>query len=156
MIAWLLCLANTTMKKAWLIRSMRHQLYVEEDTRSNSEFLVNLNDEFQDRALLANQKRFYKGSRRVGSAKKPMDKSKETCFACGKRATQQNQSFGNNQNDYKGKSKGLKAEIVVLTKKIDAMSKGKSEKGLLSHSTRMMNLYLQRMKGLPGLRNLWP
>ncbi|GJX62922.1 retrovirus-related pol polyprotein from transposon TNT 1-94, partial [Tanacetum coccineum] len=30
--------------------------------------------------------------------------------------------------------KGLKAEIVVLTKKIDAMSKGKSEKGLVAES----------------------
>ncbi|GJT85899.1 retrovirus-related pol polyprotein from transposon TNT 1-94, partial [Tanacetum coccineum] len=35
---------------------------VEEDTRSCSELLVDLNAEFQDRALLANQKRFYKRS----------------------------------------------------------------------------------------------
>ncbi|GJS07215.1 hypothetical protein Tco_0364011 [Tanacetum coccineum] len=34
---------------------------VEEDTRSNSEFLADLNAEFHDKALLANQKRFYKG-----------------------------------------------------------------------------------------------
>ncbi|GJX84040.1 hypothetical protein Tco_0333521 [Tanacetum coccineum] len=57
---------------------------VEEDTRSSSEFLADLNVEFHDRALLANQKRYYKRSRRVGSAKKPNDKTKETCFACGK------------------------------------------------------------------------
>ncbi|GJW30968.1 hypothetical protein Tco_0047843, partial [Tanacetum coccineum] len=31
--------------------------------------------------------------------------------------------------DYKGKYKGLKVEIVVLTKRIDDMTKGKSEKG---------------------------
>nr|GEY01557.1 retrovirus-related Pol polyprotein from transposon TNT 1-94 [Tanacetum cinerariifolium] len=34
--------------------------YIEEDTRSSSEFLADLNDEFHDRVLLANQKRLYK------------------------------------------------------------------------------------------------
>ncbi|GKG45593.1 hypothetical protein Tco_0498039, partial [Tanacetum coccineum] len=57
---------------------------VEENTKSSSEFLADLNAEFHDRALLANQKRFYKRFGRVVSAKKPMDKSNETCFACGK------------------------------------------------------------------------
>ncbi|GKF93004.1 hypothetical protein Tco_0279723, partial [Tanacetum coccineum] len=33
---------------------------VEEDTRSSSEFLADFNVEFHDRALLANQRRFYK------------------------------------------------------------------------------------------------
>ncbi|GJR10117.1 hypothetical protein Tco_0792769 [Tanacetum coccineum] len=37
-------------------------------------------------------------------------------------------------NDTPWKYKGLKAEIYVLTKKIDAMSKGKSEKGLVAKS----------------------
>ncbi|GJX68760.1 hypothetical protein Tco_0304487, partial [Tanacetum coccineum] len=84
---------------------------VEEDTRSSSEFLADLNAEFHERVLLANQKRYYKRSGRIGSAKKPIDKTKETCFAC-----------------------GLKAEIDVLTKKINAMSKGKSKKGLVAES----------------------
>ncbi|GJY38146.1 hypothetical protein Tco_0424510 [Tanacetum coccineum] len=57
---------------------------VEEDTRNSSEFLADLNAEFHNKALLANNKRYYKRSRRVGSAKKPIDKTKETCFACGK------------------------------------------------------------------------
>ncbi|GJX21979.1 hypothetical protein Tco_0226424 [Tanacetum coccineum] len=85
---------------------------VKEDTRNNSEFLADLNAVFHDRALLANQKGFYKRSGRVRSAKKPIDKSNETCFACGKL--------------------GIKVKIVILTKKIDAMSKGKSEKGLVA------------------------
>nr|GEW69063.1 hypothetical protein [Tanacetum cinerariifolium] len=38
---------------------------VEEETKSNSEFLADLNVEIQDRAHLANQKRFYKISGRV-------------------------------------------------------------------------------------------
>nr|GEU82352.1 hypothetical protein [Tanacetum cinerariifolium] len=67
---------------------------VKEDTRSISEFLVDLNVEFHDRALLANQKRFYK----------------------------------------RGKCKSLKYELAVITKKIDAISKNKSEKGLVAES----------------------
>ncbi|GJZ12476.1 retrovirus-related pol polyprotein from transposon TNT 1-94 [Tanacetum coccineum] len=65
---------------------------VEEDTRSYSEFLADLNAKFHDKALLANQKRLYKRSGRVGSAKKPMYKSNEICFACGK--------LGHFQKDY--------------------------------------------------------
>ncbi|GJX40062.1 hypothetical protein Tco_0255052 [Tanacetum coccineum] len=57
---------------------------VEEDTKSSNELLANLNAEFHDRALLSNQKRYYQRSGRVGSAKKPIDKTKETCFACSK------------------------------------------------------------------------
>ncbi|GKD20762.1 hypothetical protein Tco_1222465, partial [Tanacetum coccineum] len=72
---------------------------VEEDTMSNNEFLADLNVEFHDRAILANQKRIYKRSGRVG-----------------------------------GKYKALKAELAILTKKIDVMSKNKSEKGLVAKS----------------------
>nr|GFB49385.1 hypothetical protein [Tanacetum cinerariifolium] len=115
------------------------------------------------RVLLANQRRFYKSSGRVGSARKPLDKTKETCFSyeklghfqkdCPSHKTStlsypsSNNSFnkskpytpsfnqtssqntGNHQKDYKGKYKRLKAEMVVLTKWIDDMTKGKSEKG---------------------------
>ncbi|GKB73743.1 retrovirus-related pol polyprotein from transposon TNT 1-94 [Tanacetum coccineum] len=140
---------------------------IEEDQRSNSEFLADLNAEFHERALLANQRRFYKRSGRVGYQKKPIDKTNETCFACGKlghfqkecptlktstpsypsssktynkpkfytnTTPQHNQIINNNQKDYRVKYKGLKAEIAVLTKKIDAMNKGKSEKGLVAES----------------------
>nr|GEV03388.1 hypothetical protein [Tanacetum cinerariifolium] len=86
---------------------------IEEDQRSSSEFLANLNAEFHERALLANQKRFYKRSGRVGSSKKPLDKSNETCFACGK--------LGHFQKEF-------------LTKKNDAMNKGKRDKGLVAES----------------------
>ncbi|GJW34250.1 retrovirus-related pol polyprotein from transposon TNT 1-94, partial [Tanacetum coccineum] len=57
---------------------------VEEDQRTSNEFMADLNVEYHERALLANQKRFYKRSGRVRSARKPIDKTKETCFACGK------------------------------------------------------------------------
>ncbi|GJY47040.1 retrovirus-related pol polyprotein from transposon TNT 1-94 [Tanacetum coccineum] len=136
---------------------------VEEDQRTNNEFMGDLNAEYHERALLPNQKRFYKRSGRVRSARKPLDKTKETCFACGKLSHFQkdcpshktstpsypssNNSFkksrpytpsfnqkssqnsGNHQKDYKGKYKGLKAKMVVLTKRIGDMTKEKSEKG---------------------------
>nr|GEX25234.1 retrovirus-related Pol polyprotein from transposon TNT 1-94 [Tanacetum cinerariifolium] len=57
---------------------------VEEDNKITNEFMADLNVEYHEKAMLANQKKFYKWSGRVGSAKKPMDKSKETCFNCGK------------------------------------------------------------------------
>ncbi|GJW64007.1 retrovirus-related pol polyprotein from transposon TNT 1-94 [Tanacetum coccineum] len=135
---------------------------VEEDQRTSNEFMADLNAEYHERALLANQKRFYKRSGRVGSARKPIDKIKETCFACGKTGHFQkdcpsnkistpsypssNNSFnkfksytppinqtsshntGNYQKDYKGKYKGLKAKMVVLTQRIDDLTNGKSEK----------------------------
>ncbi|GKC61475.1 retrovirus-related pol polyprotein from transposon TNT 1-94 [Tanacetum coccineum] len=113
------------------------------------------------KALISNNQ-FYKRSGRVGSARKPMDKSNEICFAFGKQGhfqkdcpssktstpsypsnksynkpktfTHTSQNNDNHQKDYKGKFKGLKVEIAVLTKKIDAMSKGKSEKGLVAES----------------------
>ncbi|GKC59027.1 retrovirus-related pol polyprotein from transposon TNT 1-94, partial [Tanacetum coccineum] len=47
---------------------------IEEDQRSSNEFLADLNAEFHERALLANQRRYYKRSGRVGSPKKPMDR----------------------------------------------------------------------------------
>ncbi|GKB31355.1 retrovirus-related pol polyprotein from transposon TNT 1-94 [Tanacetum coccineum] len=93
------CLLNDLENKGVTISQAKDSdSNVKEDTRSSSEFLVDLNVEFHDRALLANQKRFYKRSGRVG------------------------------------KYKGLKAETTILTKKIDAMSNGKSEKGLVAES----------------------
>ncbi|GJT83801.1 retrovirus-related pol polyprotein from transposon TNT 1-94 [Tanacetum coccineum] len=67
-----------------LAQKMVNDSDVEEDTRSSSEFLVDLNIVFHDRVLLANEKRFYKMSGRVRSAKKPIENTKETYFACDK------------------------------------------------------------------------
>ncbi|GJT97095.1 retrovirus-related pol polyprotein from transposon TNT 1-94 [Tanacetum coccineum] len=141
--------ANNSIKNdslATLYGKYNYEEDVEEDQRTSNEFLADLNAEYYERALLANQKRFYKRSGRVGSARKPIDKTKETCFACGKTSHFQkdchsnktstpsypssNNSFnkfkshtpplnqkssqntGNYQKDYKGKYKGLKAEMA--------------------------------------------
>ncbi|GJX79846.1 retrovirus-related pol polyprotein from transposon TNT 1-94 [Tanacetum coccineum] len=92
---------------------------VEEDQRTNNEFMADLNAEYHERALLANHKRYYKRSGRLGSARKPIDKLNKPVSL----------NTANHQKDYKGKYKGLKAEMVVLTKRIDDLTKGTSEKG---------------------------
>ncbi|GJX30783.1 retrovirus-related pol polyprotein from transposon TNT 1-94 [Tanacetum coccineum] len=136
---------------------------VKEDQRTSNEFMADLNVGYHERALLVNQKRFYKRFGRVESARKLINKTKDTCFACGKTGHFQkdypsnktstpsylssNNSFnktkpytppfnqtssqntGNHQKYYKGKHKGLKAEMAVLTKRIDDLTKGKSKKG---------------------------
>ncbi|GJZ93633.1 hypothetical protein Tco_0665836, partial [Tanacetum coccineum] len=51
---------------------------VKEDQRTSNDIMAYLKAEFHERALLENQERFYKRSGRVGSARKPIDKSKET------------------------------------------------------------------------------
>ncbi|GJX56411.1 hypothetical protein Tco_0286308 [Tanacetum coccineum] len=108
---------------------------VEEDQRTVNEFIDDLNVEYHERALLANQKRFYKRS---------------------------GKNSGNHQRDYKG----LKAEMAVLAKRIDDMTKGKSEKGnkkkekseksSLSESFDWDDESVSsKMKGAPRSRHLW-
>ncbi|GJT32105.1 hypothetical protein Tco_0922524 [Tanacetum coccineum] len=70
---------NTTTTS--VVQNVDSDFDIEEDQRSSSEFIADLNAVFHERALLANQRRFYKRSGRVGSSKKPMDMSNETCFA---------------------------------------------------------------------------
>ncbi|GKA82266.1 hypothetical protein Tco_0789014 [Tanacetum coccineum] len=48
------------------IHSQDNDSDVKEDKRISNEFMADLNVEYHERALLANQKRFYKRSRRVG------------------------------------------------------------------------------------------
>ncbi|GKD06995.1 hypothetical protein Tco_1186680 [Tanacetum coccineum] len=64
------CLLNDTENNAITIPQ------VEVNVTTGNEFMADLNVEYHERALLANQKRFYKRSGRVGSARKPLDKTK--------------------------------------------------------------------------------
>ncbi|GJW82292.1 hypothetical protein Tco_0146267 [Tanacetum coccineum] len=90
---------------------------VEEDTRSSQEFMVDLNQEYHDRALLANQRRFYKRSRRVGVARNPMKNPKKLALDVANKDT-----FKKNINPSK------------LTQKLASSSKQKNDKGLVAES----------------------
>ncbi|GJZ11250.1 hypothetical protein Tco_0546009, partial [Tanacetum coccineum] len=105
--------------------------------------MADLNVEYHEIALLANQK----GSIRDCPSHKtstPSYPSSNNSFNKSKPYTPSfnqtsSQNSGNHQKDYKEKYKGLKAEMVVLTKRIDDMTKGKKEKekskkGLLAES----------------------
>ncbi|GKB14268.1 retrovirus-related pol polyprotein from transposon TNT 1-94 [Tanacetum coccineum] len=110
---------------------------VEEYQRTSNEFMADLNAEYHERALLENQKRFYKRSGRDCPSHKtstPSYPSSNNSFNKSKPYTPSfnqtsSQNSCNHQKDYKGKYKGLKAEMAVLTKRIDNMTKGKSTKG---------------------------
>ncbi|GKE05354.1 hypothetical protein Tco_1397372 [Tanacetum coccineum] len=104
--------ANNSIKNDCLATLYGSDSDVEEDQRTNKEFLEDLNAEFHERALLENQNRFYKRSGRVGSARKPIDKSKETYFAYGKTGHFQKDWKGEKGKNQKRKSeKGLIAEL---------------------------------------------
>ncbi|GKC63320.1 hypothetical protein Tco_1095918 [Tanacetum coccineum] len=109
---------------------------VEEDQRTRNKFMANLNVEYQERALLANQKRFYKRSGRDCPSNKtftPSYPSSNNSYKPKPYTPSFNQTSSqnttNHQKDYKGKYKGLKTEMDVLTKRIDDLTKGKSKKG---------------------------
>nr|GEU79076.1 retrovirus-related Pol polyprotein from transposon TNT 1-94 [Tanacetum cinerariifolium] len=123
--------ANNSIKNdslATLYGKYNYEEDVEEDQRTNNEFMADLNVEYHERALLANQKRFYKRTSTPSypSLNNSLHKSKPYTPSFIQTSPQ---NPGNHQKYYKGKYKGLKAEMVVLTKRIDDMTKGKSEKG---------------------------
>ncbi|GJS05583.1 reverse transcriptase domain-containing protein [Tanacetum coccineum] len=108
---------------------------IEEDTRSNSEFLADLNAEFHNRPLLENQKRTL--SKRLSTSKTSSlsylssnkNYNKPKFHTKSSSSQQHNQITDNSQKDYIGKYKALKAELAIFTKKIDVVAKNKSEKG---------------------------
>ncbi|GJT69208.1 hypothetical protein Tco_1028494 [Tanacetum coccineum] len=100
---------------------------VKEDQRSSSEFLADLNAEYFQKECPSNKI----STPSYPSTYKPYNKSK---FHTNSTPQQSHINTDKNQKDYIVKYKGLKEEIVVLTKKIDAITKGKSEKGLVAKS----------------------
>ncbi|GKB23173.1 hypothetical protein Tco_0862574, partial [Tanacetum coccineum] len=104
--------ANNSIKNDCLATLYGSDSDIEEDQRTSKEFLEDLNAKFHERALLENQNRFYKRSGRVGSARKPIDKSKETYFAYGKTGHfQKDWKGGKGKNQKRKSEKGLIAEL---------------------------------------------
>ncbi|GJR62050.1 hypothetical protein Tco_1504212 [Tanacetum coccineum] len=105
---------------------------VEEDLRSSSEFIADLNAEYHECSSNKTSTPSYPSSNKSSTPSYP---SSNKSYNKPKPFTHTSpQNSDNHQKDYKGKYKGLKAEIAVLTIKIDAISKGNSEKGLVAES----------------------
>ncbi|GJV43674.1 retrovirus-related pol polyprotein from transposon TNT 1-94 [Tanacetum coccineum] len=135
------CLLNDLENNGvWIPQAEDSDSDVEEDQRTSNEIMADLNAEYHERALLANQKRFYKRFGRVGSARKFLDKSKETCFACGKLGHFQKDcpsnktstpSYPSSNNSF-NKSKPYTLSFNQTSSQnseIDDITKGKTEKG---------------------------
>ncbi|GJR47003.1 hypothetical protein Tco_1315106 [Tanacetum coccineum] len=85
---------------------------VEEYQRTSNEFMADLNAEYHERALLANQKGSIRGLGGLVQLGNPWTNPKKLVSHITKENT-----------------KDLKAEMAILTKRIDDLTKGKSEKG---------------------------
>ncbi|GJX86663.1 retrovirus-related pol polyprotein from transposon TNT 1-94, partial [Tanacetum coccineum] len=145
------CLLNDLENNGVIIsQSKDSDSDVEEDNRTNNEFMVGLNVEYHKRALLANQKRFYKRSRRDCPSNKtstPSYPSSNTSFNKSKSYTPLftlniPQNSSNHQKDYKGKYKGLKPEMAVLSQRIDELTKGKNDKGKEDEGTTKFKAFM--------------
>nr|GEV08386.1 retrovirus-related Pol polyprotein from transposon TNT 1-94 [Tanacetum cinerariifolium] len=98
---------------------------VEEDNITRNEFMVDLNDEYHERALLDCPSNItstpsYPSSNTSFNKPKPYTPS----FTPN---TSQNSSIS--QKDYKGKYKGMKAEMAVFSQRIDELTKRKDDNG---------------------------
>ncbi|GJZ20758.1 retrovirus-related pol polyprotein from transposon TNT 1-94 [Tanacetum coccineum] len=101
---------------------------VEEDQRISSEFMADLNVEYHERALLENHKSHFQKDCPSNKTSTPSYPSPNNSFNKPKPYTPSftqtpSQNTGNHQKDYKGKCKGLKAEIAVLTQRINDLSR---------------------------------
>ncbi|GJY64588.1 retrovirus-related pol polyprotein from transposon TNT 1-94 [Tanacetum coccineum] len=90
---------------------------VEEDQRTSNEFIADLNAEYHERALLENQKRFYKRSRRVGSAIPDEYSSVSQCVADAKSLWEAIKSrFGGNVESKKMQKNSIEVHGAQISK----------------------------------------
>nr|GEV85273.1 retrovirus-related Pol polyprotein from transposon TNT 1-94 [Tanacetum cinerariifolium] len=87
----------------------------EEDTRSSHEYLNNLDEEYQERALLAKSKRFFKkGTQRFNSVKAT---DQTECYKCGKKEWDEEEVSSDDNEMVEVKV------LLVLAEENDATSK---------------------------------
>ncbi|GKE22999.1 hypothetical protein Tco_1434511, partial [Tanacetum coccineum] len=99
---------STAFFSTSIVQDIQDSLDDEEDTRSNQEYLNDLEEEYQARALLAKSKRFFKkGTQRFSSAKAT---DQTECHKCGKRHKPELKPT----KDFKAKYNKVKAKLALL------------------------------------------
>nr|GEV64456.1 hypothetical protein [Tanacetum cinerariifolium] len=144
----------------------------EEDTRSSHEYLKDLEEECQEKALLAKSKRFFKKGTQRFSAKAA---DQTECHKCGKKGhfardywsktsvplyqspfqpkllhSFENKPERRNTKDFEAKYNKVKAKLALLSSNASAPSSfsSKNKVSLLNHMIRMKKMYHQMMKKL--------
>ncbi|GJS43085.1 hypothetical protein Tco_0568128 [Tanacetum coccineum] len=101
----------------------------EEDTRSSQEYLNDFEEEYQDSALLAKSKRFFKkGSQRFSSAKGTDD---TVCHKCGRKGNFQKPKLRPNK-DFEAKYYKVNVKLALLSFGTSSKSSMVKKKGLVA------------------------
>ncbi|GKC73835.1 hypothetical protein Tco_1119718 [Tanacetum coccineum] len=92
---------------------------VEKDQRTSNEFMADLNDEYHERALLANQKRFYKRSGRDYPSHKTSTPSYPSSNNSFNKSKPYTPSFNQTSSQNSGKKEKEKSEKGLLAESFD-------------------------------------
>ncbi|GJU14244.1 hypothetical protein Tco_1142210 [Tanacetum coccineum] len=102
---------STALISTSIVQDIQDSPDDEEDTRSNHEYLDDLEEEYQARALLAKSKRFFKkGTQRFSSAKAT---NQTECHKCGKKDLRPTK-------DFEAKYNKVKAKLALLSSSASA------------------------------------
>ncbi|GJT50897.1 retrovirus-related pol polyprotein from transposon TNT 1-94 [Tanacetum coccineum] len=161
-LAFCQSLRNTNHVKEFELASLFDSLDDEEDTRSSQEYMYDLEEEYQARALLAKSKRFFKkGTKRLSSTKAT---NQTECHKCGKnghfaRDFKALMAFANEERVSVGKESARNDEwIKISMKKVHTlleMEDNNDRKSFLDYLCIDLN-YVdeQRNNLMPKHRNL--
>nr|GEX36687.1 hypothetical protein [Tanacetum cinerariifolium] len=103
----------------------------ERDTKSSHEYINNLEEEYQEKALLAKSRRFFKKGTQMFSSAKETNQTK--CHKCGKKDHFARDCW--NTKDFEAKYNKVKAKLALLSSSASAPSSFSSKnKGLIDES----------------------
>ncbi|GJY72781.1 hypothetical protein Tco_0477212 [Tanacetum coccineum] len=105
----------------------------EGDTRSSQEYLNDLEEDYQARALLAKSKRFFKKGTQRFSSTKSTDQTE--CHKCGKKSSPQHKPELRPTKDFESKYNKVKAKLALLSSSASASKASMvKNKGLIAEA----------------------
>ncbi|GKB22961.1 hypothetical protein Tco_0862362, partial [Tanacetum coccineum] len=123
---------STAFFSSSIVQDLQDKSDDEEDTRSSQEYMNDLEEEYQARALLAKSKRFFKkGTQRFNSAKEP---NQTECHKCGKK-DHFHKPEPRHTKDFKAKYNKVKAKLALLSSSASAPNSSSSKrKGIIAET----------------------